>query len=83
MADLSLRARLLLFGGAREQCEAGALVCYANNITANFKASAVLVDHVLRGAHPAELPMSQASIFEAIAPHRLTNRVSLHVRFGS
>ena len=46
--------------------EAGALVSYGENMNARYRRAAVLVDKILRGAKPADLPVEQTAIFELV-----------------
>jgi putative ABC transport system substrate-binding protein len=46
--------------------EAGALVSYGENLRARYRRAATLVDKVLRGTRPADIPVEQMAIFELV-----------------
>jgi putative ABC transport system substrate-binding protein len=50
--------------GAREHVEAGGLMSYGLSIPAVFRRAAEMVDKVLRGAKPADMPIEQPTIYE-------------------
>jgi putative tryptophan/tyrosine transport system substrate-binding protein len=51
---------------AREYGEDGGLISYGPNIPDMTRRSAVLLDKVLKGAKPAELPIEQPTKFELV-----------------
>ena len=58
------RFRLPAIYALREYVEAGGLISYGPVIRDNFERAAVLVDKILRGAKPADLPIEQPTKFE-------------------
>jgi putative tryptophan/tyrosine transport system substrate-binding protein len=52
--------------GLREAVVAGGLMAYGASFPELFRRAATYVDRILRGAHPSELPVEQASKFELV-----------------
>jgi putative ABC transport system substrate-binding protein len=69
LAELAIRSRLPSIG-FREYCEAGGLLAYGVDFPHIWRQSAALVDKVLRGVKPADLPIQQATRFELIINSR-------------
>ena len=61
---LSLGARLPAMYIAKEYVETGGLISYGPNYADLFRRSADLVDKILRGAKPADLPVEQPTKFD-------------------
>ena len=59
-------ARLPTMSGMREHVEAGSLISYGPNFSDLFRRAADLVDKVLRGAKPGEIPVEQPTKFDLI-----------------
>ncbi|MBI3371499.1 MAG: ABC transporter substrate-binding protein [Betaproteobacteria bacterium] len=62
IVELALKARLPVFSTMRSG-EEGSLLSYSSDQTENFRRVAVLVDKVLKGAKPADLPVEQPDRF--------------------
>ena len=56
---LAAERRLPAMSEAREYVEDGGLISYGPNIPELIRRSAALVDKILKGAKPAELPIEQ------------------------
>jgi ABC-type uncharacterized transport system substrate-binding protein len=63
---LALGARLPTVSVFRQYVEAGGLMSYGPNFADMFRRAADLVDKILRGAKPAEIPVEQATKFDLI-----------------
>jgi putative ABC transport system substrate-binding protein len=63
---LALGARLPTIYGLREFVEAGALVSYGPNFPALYRRAAELVDKILRGEKPGEIPVEQPTKFDLV-----------------
>ncbi len=63
---LALGARLPAFAGSREFAEASGLMSYGPNFSDLFRRSGDLVDKILRGAKPANLPVEQPVKFDLV-----------------
>jgi putative ABC transport system substrate-binding protein len=63
---LALAIRLPTMHGNRESVEAGGLIYYGSNIPDLFRRAAELVDKILRGAKPADIPVEQPTKFDLV-----------------
>jgi len=52
--------------GARQYVEAGGLMSYGTNYTAQFQRAADYVDKILRGTKPSDIPVEQPTKFELV-----------------
>ena len=59
--------------------EAGALFSYGSTRAGNLRRSAHLVDKVLRGAKPADLPVEQATEFELVVNMNTANALGVKI----
>jgi len=66
MAELAIRHRLPTSGSHRGWAESGLLMSYGTDFVHLFRRSAVLVDKILRGTRPADLPVEQPTKFELV-----------------
>ena len=58
--------RLPAIYGAREFTENGGLMSYGPDLADMYRRAAYLIDRILRGAKPSELPVEQATRFELV-----------------
>jgi putative ABC transport system substrate-binding protein len=63
---LALAARLPTMHGLRELVEAGGLISYGPNFPDLFRRAADLVDMILRGTKPGEIPIEQPTKFDLV-----------------
>jgi putative ABC transport system substrate-binding protein len=63
---LAQATRLPTIYGSREYVDAGGLMSYGPNFAALFRRSAELVDKILRGAKPADIPVEQPTKFDLV-----------------
>jgi putative ABC transport system substrate-binding protein len=63
---LALGGRLPTMHGVREYVEAGGLMSYGANFPDLFRRAAELVDKVLRGSRPADIPVEQPTRFDLV-----------------
>ena len=61
---LALDARVPTISGTREYVEAGSLISYGANLTDLFRRAGDIVDKILRGAKPSDLPVQQPTKFD-------------------
>jgi putative ABC transport system substrate-binding protein len=63
---LALGARLPTIFGSRDYLEAGGLASYGPSFPERYRRAADLVDKILRGAKPADLPVEQPTTFDLV-----------------
>jgi putative ABC transport system substrate-binding protein len=63
---LALGARLPTIFGSRDHAQAGGLLSYGPNFPDLFRRTAEIVDKILRGTKPADIPVEQPTKFELI-----------------
>ncbi len=66
LADLTAKHRLPTVSAWREYAEAGGLASYGTNVPEMFQRAVGLVDRILRGAKPGDLPVEQPTKFELV-----------------
>jgi putative tryptophan/tyrosine transport system substrate-binding protein len=66
IADFAIQKRLPSVFAAKDRVEAGGLMSYGPRYSEMMRRTASLVDKILRGAEPANLPMEQPTTFELI-----------------
>jgi putative ABC transport system substrate-binding protein len=64
--DYTTRRRLPTMYPFREMVEEGGLMCYGPSLIESFRAAAGYVDKILKGAKVADLPIAQATKFDAV-----------------
>jgi putative tryptophan/tyrosine transport system substrate-binding protein len=63
---LALAARLPIMHGVRQNTEAGGLISYGPDFPDMSRHAAEIVDKILRGAKPADIPVSQPTKFDLV-----------------
>jgi putative tryptophan/tyrosine transport system substrate-binding protein len=63
---LALSARLPMIVSTRDFVQAGALMSYGASNSDLFRRAAELVDKILRGTKPADIPVEQPTKFELV-----------------
>ena len=66
ISTLANVARLPTMHGQREHVEAGGLMSYAANFPDLYRRSADLVDKILRGTNPGDIPVEQPTKFDLV-----------------
>jgi putative ABC transport system substrate-binding protein len=62
----ALRAKLPTVYGERPYAAVGGLIAYGPNVTDMFRRAAEIVDKILRGAKPADIPVEQPNTFKLV-----------------
>lgn len=76
---LALGAKLPTMFGFQEYVEAGGLMSYGPNIPDLFRRSADLVDKILRGAKPGEMPVEQPTKFYLVVNLKTAKALDLKI----
>jgi putative ABC transport system substrate-binding protein len=66
IADLAAKSRLPAVFNVRQYAEVGGLMSYGPNLAELFRRAAVLIDRILRGASPGDLPVEQPTTYELV-----------------
>jgi putative ABC transport system substrate-binding protein len=65
--------------GFREHAEAGGLISYGANLQDQFRRAADLVDKILRGARPADIPIEQPTKFDLVINLKTARTLGIEV----
>jgi putative ABC transport system substrate-binding protein len=76
---LALGARLPTIFGTRDFVQAGALMSYGPNFPDQFRRAAELVDKILHGTKPADIPVEQPTKFDLVINLTTAKALSLEV----
>src|SRR5215218_2357116 len=76
---LALAARLPTMHSVREYVEAGGLISYGPNRPELYRRAAELVDKILRGAKPADIPVEQPTKFELVINLKTARALGLEI----
>jgi putative tryptophan/tyrosine transport system substrate-binding protein len=79
MLDLASKNQLPTMYWSRELVEAGGLMAYGANIPDTYRQAATMVDRILRGAQPAELPIEQPAKLELVINRKVANALGLTI----
>lgn len=79
IAEFSRRHRVPAVSGWSEFADEGNLLTYGPNLRTTWKQAAGVVDRVLRGARPAELPVEQPSSFELVINQQAAEALGLTI----
>jgi putative ABC transport system substrate-binding protein len=63
----------------QEFAEAGGLMAYGSSLTSMYAAAATLVDKILKGATPADLPVEQPTKFEFVVNLKTAKALGLTI----
>jgi putative tryptophan/tyrosine transport system substrate-binding protein len=79
IGSLSLKYKLPIVSPFREITEAGGLLSYGPDLSMLFRRSASLVDKILKGAKPGDLPIGKPSDFELGANRRAAKALNVTI----
>jgi putative ABC transport system substrate-binding protein len=79
IAELAVRARLPTISDGYAFADAGGLVYYGADRNEQYRRAAALVDRILRGANPAELPIEQPHRFELVVNMKTAKALGINI----
>jgi ABC-type uncharacterized transport system substrate-binding protein len=79
LVELATRKHLPVVGHASRMAEAGALFSYGASLADQLLRSAYLVDRILNGAKPADLPIEQPTRFELVINLKTANALGITI----
>jgi putative tryptophan/tyrosine transport system substrate-binding protein len=79
IVELAAKHRIVAICENEISVEAGCLMSYAANRSELFHRGAVLVDKILRGANPADLPVEQPTKFRLVINLKTANALGLTI----
>ncbi len=77
--ELALRYRLPSCSFVRSFVEQGGLLAYATSLKEVARLAAGLVEQIVRGAHPAELPVQQVGVFDLLLNQRSAGALGITI----
>ena len=77
--ELCLQSKMPSVWGGRDFLTGGALASYQSDFPAIFKRAATLVDYILKGRKPGEIPFEQATKLELIVDQRAARKLNIRV----
>ena len=79
VASMTARAGLPAVYGFREFAVAGGLMSYASSLPDIYRRSATLVDKILRGTNPADLPIERPTKYELVINLKTAKALGLNI----
>jgi putative ABC transport system substrate-binding protein len=79
LAELAIKHRLPGIYGERFYVEAGGLMSFSSNWNGRLRRAAAMVDKIMKGADPGELPVEQPTKFELVVNLRTARALGLAI----
>jgi putative ABC transport system substrate-binding protein len=79
LVELAANKRLPVVYGFREFVESGGLMAYGADLPDQYRRAATYIDKILRGAHPADLPVQQPTKLELVINLKAATALGLEV----
>ena len=77
--ELTNPKRIAVIGGGQLFADAGAICSYSGSFVDRSRRSALLVDKILKGAKPADLPVEQPTLFELVVNVKVAKALGITV----
>jgi putative ABC transport system substrate-binding protein len=78
IANLAAKQQLFAVGG-REFTEAGGVIGYGMKLSELYRRGAQIVDKLLKGAKPGDIPVEQPTVFELIINMKAANALGIKI----
>ena len=78
VAALAIKHRMALCGSINA-ADSGMLLSYGHDILALFKRAATLVDRILKGTKPADIPVEQVNVYELVVNQRTARALGIEL----
>jgi putative tryptophan/tyrosine transport system substrate-binding protein len=75
--DRATALKIPVLGHRQELVEDGALLSYSGSLAEQLRRSAELVDKILKGADPGELPVEQSSTFQLVINKKVARELAI------
>ena len=79
LIELANQKRLPVIGASAPWADAGALFSYGATFAGRLRRSAQLVDKILKGAKPADIPVEQSTVFELVVNLKTAKALGIKV----
>jgi putative tryptophan/tyrosine transport system substrate-binding protein len=79
LVELAANKRLPVVYGFREFVESGGLMAYGADLPDQYRRAATYIDKILRGAHPADLPVQQPTKLELVINLKAAKALGLDI----
>lgn len=79
IAGLAVKSRMSSIATFREYVEEGGLISYGDNQADQFRNAAVVVDKILKGARPGDLPVEQSTKFDLVINRKTAKTIGITV----
>jgi putative tryptophan/tyrosine transport system substrate-binding protein len=79
ISALAIAAKLPALYGEKPYAEAGGLIAYGAKVPVMFRRAAEIVDEILKGARPAEIPVEQPTAFELVVNLKTAKALGLTI----
>ena len=79
IADMAIAQRIAASFGATDYADAGMLMAYATDFLPIIRRAAPLVDRLLKGAAPGDIPVEQATAYELVLNLRTARALGIEI----
>jgi putative ABC transport system substrate-binding protein len=79
VVEMAIQHRLASAAAGQGFADAGGLLAYTQNIADRNRQAALYIDKILKGAKPADLPVSQPATFELVINLKTAKRIGLKI----